>query len=175
MGIPISGHLGRCGYLAFVPSLNKCSPSTYCVPDSVLGTGEAAGNRMRRQLWPHGADKLEGGQTHVFQTPETISDSVLEATWGFAWGLAHSRWLLLFLVFLMNGKYQTPRGKGPTVCIGGGSAAILGLEVAATMPLGSGRYRVPRKGPLPSRDDPDHTTPTTARKKARSPHVMLDL
>lgn len=61
------------------------------------------------------------------------------------------------------------------MCVGGGQAAILGLEAAATMPPGSGRYRVPRKGPLPGRDDPADTTPTTAGEKARSRHAMLGL
>lgn len=176
MGIPFSGRPGRCCYLAAVRPLNKRSLSTYCVPESVLGTGEAAGNRMRPRPWPHGAGELEGGWSRLFQTPEMISDSVLEATQGFAWGLAHSRWLILFFcLFLTNGDYQTPGERGPAMCVGGGSAAILGLEVAATMRPGSGRCRVPREGPLPSRDDPDHTAPATARRKARGPHAMLDL
>lgn len=57
---------------------------------------------MRPRPWPHGAGELEGGWSRLFQTPEMISDSVLEATQGFAWGLAHSRWLILFFFFFFN-------------------------------------------------------------------------
>lgn len=154
LGIPVSGRLGRCCSLAAVPSRNKRSLSTYCVPDSVLGTGEAAGNRMR----------LGPGLTELvsWKVGGVISFRLLEATQGFARGLAHSRWLILSF-FLMNGDYQTPGGKGPATCVGAGSAAIPGLEVAATMPPGSGRNRVPREGAL----CPAETTPTTPPRRPR--------